>query len=612
VSTQSGTSNSPSSFTIIGPGPYITGFSPNIGGSGVTVTILGAHFTTATSAYFNGLKGVNFFATTDNSISVDTPVGVSTGPISVRSPQGTNTSSDNFYVPPMISGFSPVNGRTGTNLVMRGTNFLGTSGVVFAGTNGPFTVPASYTVLSNGALSVTVPSYAATGPIEVVAPAGSFTTSSNFVIQPTIFGFSPIAGRAGTNVTVTGANFTANGLVVRFNGVQAQTNNVSFGQLNAVVPASATTGPISVTTVDGSYTNANNFFLPPSISSFSPTNSALGTTVTIVGQNLLGTTNVSFGGVGAAFTSPTNNTLLLATVPFGVITGPITVAAPGGIASSATSFYGTPQVYSFSPLHGLPGLTVTVIGTNFLAASGVSFNGTNASFLVLSNGALQATVPQQATTGPISVTGPAGTGASAANFVIDFASDLVLAVSAAPDPVFVTSNLVYQIVVTNLGPFDAPNVLVSYPLPASLIFKSATTTKGTVTTNGSQVVGTVGTLGISNTVTITLTVVPQIVGAVNNTFSVVSGYPDPVPGNNTNTLTTTVLPLPLLGITPYSANQSMIYWPAALTNFTLQFRGSLATNIYWSNLSSTPIISGTNKFVIEANTSPARFYRLQD
>ncbi len=582
-----------------------------IGGSGVTVTISGTHFTGATNAYFNGLKGTNFAVTTDNTISVDTPAGVSTGPVSVRSPLGTYTTTANFFVAPVITGFSPVNGRAGTNVIVRGTNLLGTSGVAFAGTNGPFTVPASFVVLSNGALSVTVPVNAATGPIQVGAPAGSYTTTSNFVIQPTIFGFSPTAGRPGTNVTITGANFNVKGLVVRFNGVQAQTNNVMFGQLNAIVPASATTGPISVTTMDGTYTNANNFFLPPSVSSFSPTNSAPGTTVTLTGQNLLGTTNVSFNGIGTTFTPPTNNTLLLAAVPAGVITGPITVSTPGGTASTGNSFYGAPQVTSFSPSHGLPGLNLTIVGTNFLAASAVRFNGTNASFLVLSNGAIQATVPQGATTGPISVTGPAGTGASAGNFVIDFASDLVLSVSDAPDPVFVSSNLVYVVVVTNLGPFDAPNVTVSDPLPASLIFKSASTTKGTVTTNGTQVVGTVGTLALSNAVTITLTVVPQATGSVTNILSVVSGYVDPMPANNTNTLITTVLPLPLLGITPYSANQSMIYWPAALTNFTLQFKSTLATNIYWSNLGSVPIISGTNKFVIEPDTSSSRFYRLQ-
>src|SRR5262249_17334930 len=157
-------------------------FLPLVGGSGINVTISGTHFTGATNAYFNGLKGANFAVTTDNSISVDTPSGVSTGPISVRSPLGTNTTSANFFVSPVITGFSPVNGRAGTNLIVRGTNFTGTMDVEFAGIGGPFTIQAPFNVLSNGALNVTVPTNAVTGPIRVDAPAGSFITTSNFVI----------------------------------------------------------------------------------------------------------------------------------------------------------------------------------------------------------------------------------------------------------------------------------------------------------------------------------------------------------------------------------------------------------------------------------------------
>lgn len=76
-----------------------------------------------------------------------------------------------------------------------------------------------------------------------------------------------------------------------------------------------------------------------------------------------------------------------------------------------------PSVSSFSPTVGGPGTSVTVSGNNFNGATGVTFNGTGASFSVTNNTTISATVPTGATTGPISASNPSGSGASAANFI---------------------------------------------------------------------------------------------------------------------------------------------------------------------------------------------------
>src|SRR5205814_1307379 len=101
----------------------------------------------------------------------------------------------NFFVPPVITGFSPANGRTGTNVIITGTNFLGTFQITFGGVQAP-----TWTVLSNNAIQVPVPTNAVSGPLRVYAPAGSIDTPTNFVVRPTIFGFSPAYGPAGTSV----------------------------------------------------------------------------------------------------------------------------------------------------------------------------------------------------------------------------------------------------------------------------------------------------------------------------------------------------------------------------------------------------------------------------
>ncbi len=90
------------------------------------------------------------------------------------------------------------------------------------------------------------------------------------------------------------------------------------------------------------------------------------------------------------------------------------------VTSSAA--VGAPSITSFSPESGLIGTSVTITGTNFTGATAVTFNGASASFTEDSNTQITATVPSGATTGPISVTAPAGTGFSTTDFVVSAVS----------------------------------------------------------------------------------------------------------------------------------------------------------------------------------------------
>jgi hypothetical protein len=75
-----------------------------------------------------------------------------------------------------------------------------------------------------------------------------------------------------------------------------------------------------------------------------------------------------------------------------------------------------PNVSGFSPSVGGPGTSVTITGSNFSGATAVQFNGTGASFSVDNDGQITATVPGGATTGPITVFNPSGSGTSGSNF----------------------------------------------------------------------------------------------------------------------------------------------------------------------------------------------------
>jgi len=75
----------------------------------------------------------------------------------------------------------------------------------------------------------------------------------------------------------------------------------------------------------------------PQPQSFSPQSGAVGTNVRIWGQNLLSAA-VQFNGVAAATVSNSGPNYVWATVPAGAITGPITVATPGGTETTQASF----------------------------------------------------------------------------------------------------------------------------------------------------------------------------------------------------------------------------------------------------------------------------------
>jgi IPT/TIG domain-containing protein/List-Bact-rpt repeat protein len=79
---------------------------------------------------------------------------------------------------------------------------------------------------------------------------------------------------------------------------------------------------------------------------------------------------------------------------------------------------GAPTITGFSPTSGAVGTNVTINGTNFTGATGVTFNRVNASFIVNSATAIQATVPAGATTGPLSVTTAGSTATSTSAFTV--------------------------------------------------------------------------------------------------------------------------------------------------------------------------------------------------
>ena len=160
----------------------------------------------------------------------------------------------------------------------------------------------------------------------------------------------------------------------------------------------------------------------PTISGFSPSSGPVGTSVTITGTNLGNASSVTFNGTAATITGDTTSQVV-ATVPAGATTGPITVTAGGSTATSSGSFTVTtaaagPVISGFTPLSGPAGTSVTITGSGFTGTTAVSFNGKAATFTVLGDTSIRATVPSGAKSGPIRVQTPSGTTSSTTSFTV--------------------------------------------------------------------------------------------------------------------------------------------------------------------------------------------------
>ena len=156
---------------------------------------------------------------------------------------------------------------------------------------------------------------------------------------PTISSFTPSGGVAGAVITLSGTNFTG-ATAVRFNGTDAASFTVnSATQISATVPVGASTGTISVTTPGGTATTSSSFtvFLPPTISSFTPSSQAITHSVVITGTNFNGATAVRFNGTNATSFVVNSANQITAIVPPGATNGIISIITPGGTAVSSSS-----------------------------------------------------------------------------------------------------------------------------------------------------------------------------------------------------------------------------------------------------------------------------------
>jgi hypothetical protein len=424
------------SVAILKIAPKIDGITPSpvVGGSDDPVTVNGTNLRAATGepAVKVGTTPVPaslIQSSTPTQLVFKVPLGAVTAKITVKTVDGTATSSDSLAViqGPRANSFSPNPAPVGTLLTIRGANLLGVINVTFSG---GVTVPPDQ-VVSATTLKVTVPAGALTGPVALTNGTETTTSVAILKIAPRIDDFTPgeVVGGSDDLVTVNGTNLRAAtgepAVKVGTTPVPASLIQSSTPtQLVFKVPLGAVTAKISVTTAGGTGTSPSTLTVrqPPRIKSFSPASGAVGTTVTMSGTNLQGVTEVTFaGGVTAAPIGTPTATSLKVTVPDGAETGPVTVTDPVGTTTSAVIFKLPPKITGFDPPVASLGSTVVVSGTN-LTAGGVDpvvkVGAVQAVVVAASPTEVTFTVPILAVTAKITVTNPGGVATSGPSLTV--------------------------------------------------------------------------------------------------------------------------------------------------------------------------------------------------
>ncbi|WP_168187246.1 IPT/TIG domain-containing protein [Salinibacterium sp. UTAS2018] len=392
------------------PVPVISSLDPDFGpiAGGTAVTITGSDFTDATAVTFDGTEGTIFTVVSDTQITVTSPAHA-LGAVDLIIERDSGDSAPETFTyrgAPTVSNMTPVEGPLagGTAVTITGTGFTGSTGVTFDGADG-----TSFTVVSDTEITVSSPAHAAeTIDVIVVHPignadAGEFTYTAAPIISSLSPNIGPIDG--GTAVTITGSGFTGS-TGVTFDGDDGTLFTVvSDTEITVTTPAHevAVVDVVVLNTPANSTPGAFSYQEAPTVSGIAPDEGPLagGTEVTITGTGFTGATGVTFDGEDGTSFTVVSDTEITVTTPAGVEgAAAVVVEHPAGDASAGDFTYvAAPTISAMDPDLGpiAGGTEVTITGTGFTDATGVTFDGDDGtSFTVVSDTEITVSSPAHA------------------------------------------------------------------------------------------------------------------------------------------------------------------------------------------------------------------------
>lgn len=173
ITTPAGSSRSARPFLIGSPAPAILEFFPTKGSTDELITLIGANLAGVQTVFIGGAEAT-IVSLSGSEIRVKVPRLARSGPLELKTVEGTVQTSVVFVVLPQITRFFPASGTVGDVILIQGSGFDSVEKLEFQGTS------ANFEVLSPVEIKATVPDQSASGRILIKTTAGETTSASQF------------------------------------------------------------------------------------------------------------------------------------------------------------------------------------------------------------------------------------------------------------------------------------------------------------------------------------------------------------------------------------------------------------------------------------------------
>ncbi|HEX3720205.1 MAG TPA: proprotein convertase P-domain-containing protein [Verrucomicrobiae bacterium] len=181
--------------------------------------------------------------------------------------------------------------------------------------------------------------------------------------------------------------------------------------------------------------------------------------------------------------------------------------------------------------------------------------------------------------------------------------DVAAGVGVTPNPAVVGSNVVYTLVVTNLGPSNAFNVTGSFSL-TGLNFVSAAPSQGTAVVNGGALQCSLGTVPPGDIATVVVTASAPAVGLLTNVWTVSTSDQDTNLANNSVAAVVSVIyPVPVI----VAGGDNLVAQGGNMSNGAINSNETVTVNFTLSNIGSAPTTNLTASLEANAGLTPTTF-----
>ncbi len=308
--------------------PSITAMTPLNIKAGAVLTITGENLDLAKSVTFAGGASVTTFESqTETEITVSAPSNAQDGKIVLRPLSNVEVASSESITMavPAITGMTPNPAKTGSNVVITGTNLDLVNKVVFGGEK-TGTLEAGGTATQ---LTVKVPADATEDEITVSTASNKSVSSSDVLalVKPAIMNFTPTTVQTinSPSVTINGTNLDIVSKIIFEGGWEASVTGATATQIEIVVVPGSVTGPFTLVTTNGDeIVSSTPLTIVPNVPNITgmPADAYIGALLSITGTNMNVASDVIFpGDVKATVFGTKSPTLLEVVVPDGATLG---------------------------------------------------------------------------------------------------------------------------------------------------------------------------------------------------------------------------------------------------------------------------------------------------